>query len=60
MPDFGSLGFHDVASSAIVTSGTWPLYEHPDYQGKNATCSTGDVIGLSIGDNILSAVKLLE
>ena len=62
VPDFAidSLDFHDVASSAIVTGGTWILYEHPNYQGENATCSAGDVIGLSIGDDVLSAVKLIS
>ncbi len=54
LPDYN---FNDIVSSAIVTGGTWELYEHSDYTGSHITLSQGHHF-FGVHD-IASSVKLV-
>ena len=57
------IGFDDQVSSAVVTGGSWCLYEHADFTGSDSTFpGPGHYTGfqtISLGDDRLSSVKLL-
>ena len=39
--DLSIVNFNDKVSSAIVTGGTWKLYEHTNYEGQSLTLEKG-------------------
>ena len=57
---FVTVGFNDVASSLIVTKGTWTVYEHINFGGKSKEFGPGvypTFVGLGIND-MVSSIKL--
>ena len=57
---FVTVGFNDVASSLIVTKGTWTVYEHINFGGKSKEFGPGvypNFVGLGIND-MVSSIKL--
>ena len=56
---FPSLEFDDEVGSAIITGGTWRLYEHSNYRGGYTQLGAGHYLFLRTLNNILSSVKLV-
>lgn len=61
--NFCEIGFNDKASSIKVTSGTWILYEHANFQGKSYQVSQGcydcSQVSAGVGNDTISSVKLV-
>ena len=61
-PNFCDLQFNDILSSVRVTSGTWTLYQHVDYQGTALQLSEGayDIqeIRGKMGNDVVSSAKV--
>ena len=56
--DFGSYDFDNVASTYVVTGGTWCVYDFSDYEGRNETLYPGQYIAPG-GHDYASSAKLL-
>ena len=61
-PNLVRKDFNDIASSVVVTMGTWKLWEHVDYKGKFFVVTPGKYniseIREKIGNDVISSVEL--
>ena len=61
-PNFCDLQFNDILSSVRVTSGTWTLYQHVNYQGTALRLNEGaygiQEIREKMGNDVVSSAKI--